>query len=189
MERLKAQRAARAALDAQRTEPETSSVLPPESNQDSTPHLFRGISAGEDAEVPHVENPGYEPPAPVTALRNVDASTGRQGGDSPASARSPPERPSSPLSVRSTQVSRVYGRNGEEFDFDFHQLSDVQCVHRLSRLSFSFIHGLIYFAFLCAESSPNAAPFRHGSRIAGTRRPFPSIGHLSTAGRVVRRQS
>lgn len=144
MERLKAQRAARAALDAQRTEPETSSVLPPESNQDSTPHLFRGISAGEDAEVPHVENPGYEPPAPVTALRNVDASTGRQGGDSPASARSPPERPISPLSVRSTQASRVYGRNGEEFDFDFHQLSDVQYVYRRCYLSFFADHGLTW---------------------------------------------
>ncbi|BGP56795.1 hypothetical protein JCM8202v2_004426 [Rhodotorula sphaerocarpa] len=135
MERLKAQRAARAALDAQRTEPETASVLPPGLNRDSTPQLFRGIPAGEDAEHPHVENPGYEPPAPVTALRNVDASTGRQSGDFPASARSPPERPISPLSVRSTQASRVYGRNGEEFDFDFHQLSDVQELTERSSIS------------------------------------------------------
>ncbi|GAA5878769.1 hypothetical protein JCM8547_007191 [Rhodosporidiobolus lusitaniae] len=94
-------------------------------------------------------------------------------------AAPPPGRPVSPPEGRRTQASKVFGRNGEEFDYDFTELSDVPEQSERSSLS-TWRDSLPYprrqnststssthphSSFLPSSANPNR--FSYSSSIAG----------------------
>ncbi|BGP33685.1 hypothetical protein JCM10296v2_005489 [Rhodotorula toruloides] len=119
MERLKAQRAAKAASEAKKAESVVSEASSPPSAESAkpTPSTSTDPSPSAVPIVPAVLEPPTDPPALSRSEPLQEASAHE---DDPVPAQDAP-----PSDSRRTQTSTIYGRNGEELEFDFHQLSDV----------------------------------------------------------------
>lgn len=113
MERLKAQRAAKAASEAKRTEAapskEASSLPSAGSATPTPPPSVTTIPSAAREPAPSADSTSAQPP--------------QEAGSADAVSRTAVEVPLS--GSGRTQTSTIYGRNGEEIEFDFHQLSDV----------------------------------------------------------------
>ncbi|KAJ8292840.1 hypothetical protein OF846_004103 [Rhodotorula toruloides] len=119
MERLKAQRAAKAASEAKKAESVVSeaSSQPSAESAKPTPPTSTAPSLSAVPVAPAASEPSTEPPA---------LSPAESSPESTAHADVPvPAQDTHASDSRRTQTSTIYGRNGEEIDFDFHQLSDV----------------------------------------------------------------
>lgn len=148
MERLKAQRAARAAQGA--IAPDASDFSPTRAFETSSSRSMSVL--GEDLmEAPAVLQ------ATVTTFDNArPSSVPYEKLDMPPGSVA--ERPASLLERPST----LYGRVGEEIEFEFHQLSDVPCVYS-RRLGLGMRCSLLTVIAL-AGSKQSAALCRRGKR-------------------------
>ncbi|BGP01662.1 hypothetical protein JCM10021v2_005367 [Rhodotorula toruloides] len=119
MERLKAQRAAKAASEAKKAESIVSeaSSQPSAESAKPTPSTSTAPSLSAVPTVPAVLEPPTDPPAFSRSEPSQEA-TAHEDVQVPA-------QDATASDSRRTQTSTIYGRNGEEIEFDFHQLSDV----------------------------------------------------------------